>query len=392
MNESINLNELSLVDEHCHPFEKKAKRMTKEDLLNLVLIGGHHPKDGRALQHAQESILYKVIIRELSKRLQVAGDAKEILAERNERAKDLKGYVKNLLDSIRTKGMIIDDGYSETQVEHALPKTNLEDFRKLIDSSIYFVHRIEPIILYAYKNSKSFDGFLSRIHDDFEEVSKKPRFRGFKTITAYRTGLNLTWREEEEAKEDYQTHKSEQGKKTWFGPLLRETREYIIRRVVEICAENGFVLQIHTGVGDKDIMLDTCNPRYLFKFLKREETRKAKITLVHGGYPYSSDAAWLTNAFSNVYMDLSVLVPFGVTSAVNKMKEVLSLAPASKVFYGSDGYSIPELQWIGGVLGKRSLAKALEEMMAEDLIDVDEAFHIARLILSKNAERVYNLE
>lgn len=390
----IDLQDFQLIDEHCHPFSMEAKKLTKEKLLNLVSIGGpyHEGEEKLTVLHSKELILYKVIIKELSNYFKIDGTEVEILEKRNEKAQNFREYVEELFNNIKIKSMIVDDGFSETLVEHPLPKVELDKFKQIVSFKVYHVHRIEPIIMYAYKNSKNFEEFISIIEDDLRKSSKKPGFKGFKTITAYRTGLNITWREEEEAKEEYRRYKNGEGEYSWFGPVLRKTREYVIRKVAEFCAKGRHVFQIHTGIGDKDIIFGKCNPKHLFTFLKKEEIRKTRIVLVHGGYPYSSETAWIVNAFPNVFMDLSILIPFGLTNAATRIKQILELAPVSKIFYATDGYSIPELHWIGGILAKKTLARVLTDMIKDEVVDEDEAYKIAKLILTENAEREYNLK
>ncbi|MEM0005898.1 MAG: amidohydrolase family protein, partial [Ignisphaera sp.] len=154
----------------------------------------------------------------------------------------------------------------------------------------------------------------------------------------------------------------------------------------------GKVVQIHTGIGDKDILLSKSFPHLLFQFLKDERTRKTKIVLVHGGYPNVAITSYLANAFPNVYMDISVATPFGLANLEHRIREALELAPASKIMYASDGYYTPELHWISAVALRKALISLLKEWLSLDLIDLSDALEIAERILYKNAVNVYSLE
>ena len=116
------------------------------------------------------------------------------------------------------------------------------------------------------------------------------------------------------------------------------------------------------------------------------------MVLVHGGYPYTSEAAYLTNAFPNVYMDLSIIFPFACGGASSRLLEILELAPVSKVLYGSDGFTIPELHWVSAKVGKDILGEVLERLVKLEVLDEDEAYESASMILSENARRLYKLE
>ena len=68
------------------------------------------------------------------------------------------------------------------------------------------------------------------------------------------------------------------------------------------------------------------------------------------------------------------------------------MAPLSKVTYGADGYVVPEIAYVGAMLGKKALAQALDELMANDMLTRTEAFEAAGWILAGNARRLYGLD
>ncbi|TMC60658.1 MAG: amidohydrolase [Chloroflexi bacterium] len=68
---------------------------------------------------------------------------------------------------------------------------------------------------------------------------------------------------------------------------------------------------------------------------------------------------------------------------------MLGLAPANKILFSTDASLIPELYWLGAVLGRRVLGQVLDEHIAEGFIDETVAMRFAGLILHGNAERVY---
>jgi predicted TIM-barrel fold metal-dependent hydrolase len=143
-------------------------------------------------------------------------------------------------------------------------------------------------------------------------------------------------------------------------------------------------------MGDTDVVFDKCNPSQLYELLTDRETWKTKIFLIHGGYPFSQEAAFFANALKNVYVDLSEMIPFAsVVGAAEKCAQVLDMAPPSRVVFGSDGIVIPEVHWAGAKIGRRVLARALEKFVAEEVYDEDEAHRIAKMVLSENAKRIY---
>jgi predicted TIM-barrel fold metal-dependent hydrolase len=93
-----------------------------------------------------------------------------------------------------------------------------------------------------------------------------------------------------------------------------------------------------------------------------------------------------------VYCDVSEGIPFAAHAARRIFAETLEMAPISKVVYGSDGYGLPEINYIGAVLGKAALGQALGDLVEAEMLSLGEAEEAARLILAGNARRLYSLD
>jgi len=88
--------------------------------------------------------------------------------------------------------------------------------------------------------------------------------------------------------------------------------------------------------------------------------------------------------------DLSLAVPFLGAGAVPLFADALAMAPSTKLLYGSDGFSIPELHWLGARWGRRTLAEALEGWGAWGLPDTELEL-VAERVLYRNALALYAL-
>lgn len=389
------IDELNLIDTHAHPFNPSLKRISNEQLSMLLAIGSPE-YESSSVSHVsdlKELLLYKFIIKELARLLNVKNDENSIINKRNSLAENFKNYVEILLNDAKIAGFVFDDGYSEAKGEHALPHINIYDFKELLPKNmkLKFLHRIEPDIKNCFEKASDFESFIREIEDIVDSYIKNPEYAGFKTIIAYRTGLDIKLRSEEEAKNEFRRYKKGEGERKWFGPELKITREYVVSLIIEKISKSSKVLQIHTGIGDKDIVLNKSFPYLLFDLLKEERVRNAKIILVHGGYPNVVFASYLANAFPNVFMDISIATPFGLANLENRIKEAIELAPASKVMYASDGYYIPELHWAGAILFKKALKRVLNDLINTYKFDEDDALRVARMIAYENAERVYGM-
>jgi predicted TIM-barrel fold metal-dependent hydrolase len=392
------IHEMPVLDAHIHPFSRRAAALTREQLLSLLAIGSpsYSEAASASLEHIRSLPLYFFMMKGLARALGVERvDERAVLGRRGLAAqRDFARYVEQLFEEAKIKGGIFDDGYSEAAAAHPLPHITERELLDVLPRGFraFFVHRLEPDIKEAFEASRSFDEFERMVEARLEEFARRPKYVGFKTIIAYRTGLELRWRSSREARADYERHKDKRGRRAWYGPVMRALREYVICMALQACRRHGKVLQVHVGIGDKDVQLAKSTPVHLFNFLKDERASGAKVALVHGGFPLVALSSYLANAFDNVYMDLSIASPFGLFNLEGRIREALELAPASKVMYGSDSYYIPELAWAGALAFKGALARVLEGAVEMGLVDEGQALEWAGMILAGNCAKLFNID
>ena len=97
------------------------------------------------------------------------------------------------------------------------------------------------------------------------------------------------------------------------------------------------------------------------------------FVLLHAGWPYVRELSYLCALYPNVYMDLSLAIPFTTTAIPNMIHEAFSLAPITKIMYASDGYSIPELFWVANKWGRAALEKVLGEIVDAGALTMEQA-------------------
>lgn len=386
---------ISVIDTHVHPFNPELDSLSPEHLAALLAIGGPGYEPGKSVGGTTDLVIYRYTVRRLASLLGVPANEKAVMeARRLEASRSFKSYVARLFANANISGLIVDDGHSEAVGEHALPMVDLKEFEANLPAGVkvWYLHRLEPDIARALSESETFSDFQSLIENSLDSYARNPRYVGYKTIIAYRVGLAIEWGEESKARRDFEDVKRGKASREWFGPVVKSLREYVVSLAVEKAARHGKVIQIHTGIGDKDIVLEKASPTSIFRFLKDERTRKTKIVLVHGGYPWTPLASYLVNAFPNVYMDLSIATPFGIANLDNRIRESIELAPFTKVMYASDGYYVPEIAWISALAFKESLSRVLSDLESKGIITSGEALEIAEAMLYRNAERVYGVE
>jgi predicted TIM-barrel fold metal-dependent hydrolase len=310
-----------------------------------------------------------------------------IEARNKESRSDYAQYCKNLFEDAKIEGLLVDDGFSELSVSNALPKNDFVVFEKNCPVPTRRVARIEPRFQEAVDHSRDFEDFVRRFDEAIERAVKEQGAIAFKSIIAYRTGLHIEEPTDTDVRKDYEISKATRKRG------VKHIRDWYVRRVLAKCPElGGAALHLHCGMGDVDVVFDKCNPSQLYELLKDSSSWQTKIFLIHGGYPFSQEAAFFANALKNVYVDLSEMIPFAsIGGAIDKTLQILDMAPPARVVFGSDGIVIPEVHWAGAKIGRKVLESVLGKFVELGVYDEDEAHKAARLILAENAKRVYKL-
>ena len=83
----------------------------------------------------------------------------------------------------------------------------------------------------------------------------------------------------------------------------------------------------------------------------------SRFVLLHAGYPYTRELSYLASVYANVFMDLSLAIPYIAADIPNLVRSAFSLAPTSKVLFSTDAYSIPEIFWIAARWGAGASAR-----------------------------------
>ena len=380
MTGEIDLSELEVVDEHCHPFKEdskvlkvnefelisdymclynpsfvtpskilseyeKAEQSRKEKLEREFSISR---KDSEMKYQVSTLLLSKKFAHELSKFLGCRPTAKDIIETRNRRSEpQYRKYIGELFDDVKIKGLLVDDGYSELAVEYGIPLIDIDALKGYVPARVERITRVEPLFQTSLDKASKLEDMELDFLRSMEDSVKKHKAVAFKCVIAYRTGLDIRKTEPEAARRDFEKYKATRTRD------IKALRDFMTWRSIEKAIELDVPYQIHTGVGDTDIALPKCSPYNLWTLLKDENLRQAKIVLVHAGYPMVTEAAFLTSVLPNVYLDLSILIPLAHSNPA-RLTDALELAPLAKVMYASDVH-LPDMYWLTAKIGKKML-------------------------------------
>ena len=374
---TLDLDAIPIVDNHCHSLLRR--QPPDDDSFRNHLTESTFPEIAR--DHIPTSLAYHLAIREMAVLLDCEPTPDAVHAARRDRG--VEWLTREVVERGRFKTWLIDTGYG------ADTTYSLDELRELAPCRIEEVLRLEPLIERLILEAETFDGFLDAYRASLAGLRDRG-IVGMKSVIAYRTGLHVREVERGDAADAYRTARAA-GQRD--GRLRIESKpllDFLIVIAVEESASQGVPIQFHTGLGDPDLDLTLVDPAAL-RILFADRFRAAPIVLLHTGYPYIRSLAYLAAMFPNVYADMGETILFAPGEATEIYRELIGLAPASKLLFSTDASLVPELYWIGARIGRRALGRVLDEHIADGAIDESTALDWAERMLWRNSEAVYGL-
>jgi hypothetical protein len=374
----LDLSAIPIVDHHCHSLLRDQPR--DDEAFRNHLTETYFPEIAR--DHVQHSLVYHWAIRELAAYFDCEPEAEAVHAARRERG--VEQIARDVVSRGNFKTWLIDSGYG------ADTTFSLDELRAIVPCDIREVVRLEPLIERLIVEANDFDGFLDAYRATLSDL-RGSGYVGMKSVIAYRSGLQIEAVDRASAaaafKPVHDAARRDGEIRIESKPLL----DFLIVAAVEESARQNVPIQFHTGLGDPDLDLTKVDPSAL-RLLFSDAYRAAPIVLLHSGYPYARSMAYLAAMFPNVYADFGEVQLFVAGRDLKAVaREIVGLAPASKILFSTDASLVPELYWLGARAGRRVLGEVFEEHIADGIIDERTAIEMAEMMLWRNAERVYGL-
>ncbi|MFC1411869.1 amidohydrolase family protein [Streptacidiphilus sp. N1-12] len=171
------------------------------------------------------------------------------------------------------------------------------------------------------------------------------------------------------------------------GPATRLEHPVLLRHLLWTAVDLGLPIQLHTGFGDPDLTLHRANPSLLTEFIRAAEPFGVPLVLLHC-WPYHREAAWLAQAFPQVYCDVGLTLSYTGQGARRVLAETLELAPFGKVLFSTDAYGLPELYTVGAAAFRDAVGAWAADLRATGC-PAAETDRIAALPAADNAARLY---
>jgi hypothetical protein len=319
------------------------------------------------------------MMNQLAQVLGVDEDWEAVARARNGVAgKDYRGWAERLFKDAAIETLLVDEG-------GAKPRITLDDqgLGKIAPARLRRVARTDNFVRDLLKEETGWEGFFRGYQYDLDAAIEDGAL-AFKSVIAYRTGLDVQPVSEDVARRNFEAVRT--GKEAEQKPL----RDFLLCHAMDVARERGLWVHIHAATGDPDIIFQKANPGQLYPLLHSERFRANRVVLVHGGWPWVSEAAVMVGILPNLYLDVSEGTIFGMANLRQRMLEALESAPYAKILYSSDAHS-PETLWIVAKRYKAVLGQVLAELAGEGFFSAREAYEAGRMILGGNAARLYGL-
>jgi predicted TIM-barrel fold metal-dependent hydrolase len=174
-------------------------------------------------------------------------------------------------------------------------------------------------------------------------------------------------------------------------------QDFLFRYIAHEAGRLGLAVHIHAGAGLGNFFrLAGSEPVLLDATVSDPALRTTTFVLVHGGWPYDKETAYLLGK-PNVYADFSAqtfLLSARDLAAV--LRTWLGLYP-EKVMFGTDAFDLgpgigwEETGWLSASTARQALSIALGEMTADGTITRARAVELAHMVMHDNAARLYKL-
>jgi len=387
----IDLTGADVVDAHCHPFRTQdlldrdpRSFETRCMFLGTALLSSNHANLEAAafVEEMTETTMFGLALRRwIARHLGCEPTKDAVVAARDAALRaDPPGYVRGLLEAENVVALVADEGYPQ-------PTITREEFETAVGGvPVHRVGRIEPWIVQA-RDEGSFDAAAQRFEAIANEAADDPRLIGFKTIIAYRTGLDVTDPSTSEASDAFDRWRADGW--TESREHAKPVRDFLLRRAFAIAKERDRVFHVHVGAGDPDVNLTHAKPQDAFAFFVEHQDQP--ILMIHSGWPWVAEATYVGTVLPNVYMDLSELVPWGWGQIDHSLEMILGSVPAAKVVHGCDESSEPEMFPVSARLVRQALERVLGSFVDRDYLSPADAEALGRGVLAENVRRLHGI-
>lgn len=373
----MDLSHIPIIDHHAHPLLRPEAGYAA-DAVRFQRWFTESTSPAIHARHVPHSLVFRTALAWLAELLACEPTVEAVLAARA--AQDERAWVQRLFQDANIEVLLCDYGYgSAAGYDHT-------EMQALVPCRVEPILRLETLAEQLIVQHPTFDHMV----DAFVATVSRARAEGYvalKSIIAYRTGLDIAPVPTDEAAQAFAALKETARRQGRVRLASKPLCDYLVEMALAQAARQELPIQFHTGFGDSDADLRWANPLHLRRII--EQYAGVQLVLLHAGWPYYRELAHLAAIYPNVWMDLSLAVPFATVGIPAMIRDVLGMAPFSKVMFATDAFTMPEIYWVAARWGRWGLGRVLDELVVDGFLSRDTAFAAAQDILGENARRLY---
>ncbi len=256
----VDLSGIEIVDAHTHPYR-----------LEDLVAKGSEGFDTRAMflgesflsssqMHAElwpvadaftDSTVYALALRRwLAAHLGCEPTREAVTAARQAAIQtDAVAYTKGLMEAAGVVAVLSDEGYPQ-------PPIPANEFAATIGVTVHRVTRLEPWVL--QHRDGTFDELVSGVEDEAERAAADPNCVAYKSIVAYRTGLDIGDPDASAAQDAFERWRSDDWAET--REHAKPVRDFLIHRTLAVAKANDRPFHFHCGGGRPGHQPGACGP------------------------------------------------------------------------------------------------------------------------------------
>ena len=331
--------------------------------------------DAEYAYHVMNMGVVKVLINRLAERFGCEADAGTVVSIRNGFTKeDGYGYARSLYEEARIVGEVVDD-----------PAVFGDPVLNCFPTRIYRLFQMDPFFRNLLRSAASYDE-LKKIFTGTVRERLAEGFIGIKCHVFELCAGPLRIVEDGEAAACFDAARA--GDRAAFETVYLA----VFEQVLLLTQELNFTVHIHTGcTGNPNDLQTSTDPYRITPILHDPRFYASRIVFLHGNPPDFGHDAWICHGYPNVWMDLGWTAPWVSMNMDAVLKEVLSMAPHSKIMFGSGQHDHAEASWLAAYIARSPLERVMEEQVRCGLLSEKQAVETAELLLYKNAYRLYGI-
>ena len=386
----IDFKDCPVVDNHAHTLDPKAQTLEPiwlartfhhglADLPNPDVATTKPWGASEELQiHLQHMGVVLTAVCQMAKLFNCAPTLGAVTRERNRRTGEtgLASYAKMLYEDAGIIASVMDSGLPLND-----PILDLTPGRKLR------LFQMDPLLKMLLQSCGSYTELLKSFQDTVERGIRQDGFVGIKSHPGELIGLGTPPVEADEAARIFPAAK------TGDPDAFRKLYMSVWLATMLQCQDLDIPLHIHTGFtgGLWDGPIADTDPLLLVPICRQPRFLRTRLILLHAGYPWIQHAGAMAHAFPHVWVDIGWTTPWISQRIVECFRELIAMAPVSKLMIGSGGHDSPEISWLAGKMAKVALGEVMTDAVRRGLMCEQDAERTGRMILHDNAARLYGL-